>query len=360
MKKILIIEDDGMLRQTTSEFLDTEGYQPIQAENGLNGIKKAMEEIPDLILCDIALPKLDGYQVYKTLQQNPSTELVPFIFLTAKTEKEDIRAGMHMGADDYITKPFDFDELLTAIQTRLDKYQKIIDKTYENFYALLNNPLVGIYIYRDERLVFHNSKFADILGYQGNQLQNAFFKALIHPDDYEKFHSSVNKCKRGIQKRFYQKIRLLTKAQQYKEVECSGGLTALNNEQAVLGMIGKSDTGVDHTSEFNHLENLSKSIEQIIQKKDRIPEGQVKKLVETFYHGSDGHEFENREGLTQREIEVLQNICKGMTNQEIAERMYLSYKTIDSHRTHLLEKTGSRNTADLVIYAVKHHLVDLE
>jgi PAS domain S-box-containing protein len=360
MKKILIVEDDSMLRETTSEFLEGEGYQLIQAENGLNGIKKAMEEIPDLILCDIALPQLDGYQVYKTLQQNPSTELVPFIFLTAKTEKEDIRAGMHLGADDYITKPFDFDELLTAIQTRLDKYQKIINKTHENFYALLNNPLVGIYICREEKLVFHNSKFAEMLGYQKGQLQNTSFKALIHPDDYEYFHSSVNKCKRGVQKKFYQKVRLLTKDQQYKEVECSGGLTTLNNEPAVLGMVGMSDPGIDHSDEFNHLENLSKSIEHVIQKKDMIPEGQVKKLIETFDHGSDDHEFENREGLTRREIEVLKNICRGMTNQEIAEHMYLSYKTIDSHRTHLLDKTGSRNTADLVIYAVKNNLVDLD
>ena len=141
MSKILIIEDDVDLCQTTSDFLEKEGYSSLQSHDGLNGIKIAMEEMPDLILCDIALPQLDGYQVYKTLQQDSSTEPIPFIFLTAKTEKEDIRAGMNLGADDYITKPFDFDELLTAIQTRLAKYQKRIDQTYENFQGLLNNTI---------------------------------------------------------------------------------------------------------------------------------------------------------------------------------------------------------------------------
>ena len=360
MSKILIIEDDTDLSDITSEFLKKEGYNSIQAYNGLNGIKMAMEEMPDLILCDIALPQLDGYQVYRTLQQNSDTEPIPFIFLTAKTEKDDIRAGMNLGADDYITKPFDFDELLTAIQTRLAKYQKRINQTYENFQGLLNNTMVGVFICQEGRIVFSNPKFADIVGYQKQELEDINFKDLIHPEDQDNFDTAVRKCERGIHKRFHQKFRLLKKDNQYTEVESSGGITMLNNEKAVLGMVGISDSGFDHSGEFYSQEDLNKTVNMIIQKKEAIPDDAAQKLIEEFGKQQNHQEFKNEQGLTKREIEVLQHICRGMTNQQIADTLHLSIKTIDSHRTNLLEKTGSRNTADLVIYAIRNNAITLE
>ena len=272
MKTILIIEDDAMLLETTSDFLEKEGYQTLQAEDGLSGIKKTMDETPDMILCDIALPQLDGYQVYKTLRQNPSTEHIPFIFLTAKTEKEDIRAGMNLGADDYITKPFDFDQLLTAIQTRLAKYQKLLNKVYEDYYGLLNNSMIGVFIYQDGQIVFSNPKFAEIGGYQRQELDHTSAGELIHPDDQEHFFESVRKCERGIQKRFHVKFRLLKKDGQYLEVESSGGITNLSNEQAILGMIGVSNPGIDQPGEFYRLEDLNQTVNMIIQNKEAMPD----------------------------------------------------------------------------------------
>jgi len=360
MSKILIIEDDVELCQTTSDFLKKEGYNNIQAHDGLNGIKKAMEEMPELILCDIAMPQLNGYQVYKTLQQNSSTEPIPFIFLTAKTEKEDMRAGMNLGADDYITKPFDFDELLTAIQTRLAKYQKRINQTYENFQGLLNNNMVGVFICQDEQIVFSNPKFAEIVGYQKQELEDTNLKDLIHPEDQDNFDSAVRKCERGIHKRFHQKFRLLKKDNQYIEVESSGGISMLNNEKAVLGIVGISDPGFDYSGEFYAQEDLNKTVNMIIQRKEAIPDDAAQKLINEFGKEKKHKEFKNEEDLTKREIEVLQHICHGMTNQQIADTLHLSIKTVDSHRTNLLEKTGSRNTADLVIYAIRNNAVNLD
>jgi len=95
----------------TAEILEIENYQVRTAENGRVGIGKALAELPDLILCDIMMPELDGYDVYEALSQNRETASVPFIFLTAKSEKSDVRKGMTMGADDYVTKPFDIEEL---------------------------------------------------------------------------------------------------------------------------------------------------------------------------------------------------------------------------------------------------------
>src|SRR5690606_711201 len=121
MKKILLIEDNAEVRENTSEILELANYEVITAENGKIGVELAQRERPDLIICDIMMPELDGYGVLHILGKKPETARIPFIFLTAKTEKSDIRKGMTLGADDYLTKPFDDTDLLNAIETRLKK-----------------------------------------------------------------------------------------------------------------------------------------------------------------------------------------------------------------------------------------------
>lgn len=119
--KILIVEDNHDVRENLSEILSLSGYNTITAVNGKQGVERALAEIPDLILCDIMMPELDGYGVLRILSKNPLTEHIPFIFLSAKTGLLDIRKGMTLGADDYITKPFDDVELLDTIETRLTR-----------------------------------------------------------------------------------------------------------------------------------------------------------------------------------------------------------------------------------------------
>jgi DNA-binding response OmpR family regulator len=121
MKKILLIEDNDDIRNNTAEILELANYKVEVAENGKRGVEKAMEFLPDLIICDIMMPELDGYGVLHAIQRNESIKNTPFIFLTAKTERSDFRKGMESGADDYITKPFDGTELLTAVDSRLKK-----------------------------------------------------------------------------------------------------------------------------------------------------------------------------------------------------------------------------------------------
>src|SRR6478735_4631682 len=121
MKKILLIEDNNEIRENTAEILALANYHVITAQNGKVGVELAQHENPDLIICDIMMPELDGFGVIHILSKKAETALIPFIFLTAKTEKSDIRKGMNLGADDYLTKPFDDTELLNAIETRLRK-----------------------------------------------------------------------------------------------------------------------------------------------------------------------------------------------------------------------------------------------
>lgn len=119
MKKILLIEDDIVLRENTAELLELSNYNVVTAANGKLGVEAAIKELPNIIICDIMMPELDGYGVLEVLSKNESTQYIPFIFLSAKTERKDVRKGMDLGADDYITKPFQEEELTSAIESRI-------------------------------------------------------------------------------------------------------------------------------------------------------------------------------------------------------------------------------------------------
>ncbi|ERT08857.1 response regulator [Lyngbya aestuarii BL J] len=127
MSKILVIEDEFAIRDNIIELLEIEDFEVFSAENGRIGFQQASEHLPDLILCDVMMPDLDGYGVLSALRSNPTTATIPFIFLTAKAEHTDIRQGMGLGADDYLTKPCTAEELLEAVKTRLKK-QEIFEK----------------------------------------------------------------------------------------------------------------------------------------------------------------------------------------------------------------------------------------
>jgi DNA-binding response OmpR family regulator len=128
-KTILVIEDNNDIRENTAEILELAGYKTFTAENGKRGVELAVKEKPAVIVCDIMMPELDGYGVLHLLRKNPDTQNTPFIFLTAKTERGDFRKGMEMGADDYITKPFEDIELLNAVEMRLKKSQ-VLEQQY--------------------------------------------------------------------------------------------------------------------------------------------------------------------------------------------------------------------------------------
>lgn len=121
MKRILVIEDNPQTRNLFLKGFKAEGFYPIGAENGVMGLQQVQEKSPDLIICDISMPKLDGYTVLTKLRQDPATAAIPFIFVTGRASRNDIRRGMELGADDYITKPCTFKEVLAAIAVQLKK-----------------------------------------------------------------------------------------------------------------------------------------------------------------------------------------------------------------------------------------------
>ena len=124
MIKILIIEDDNAIRENTSELLELEGYSTLTASNGKIGLEKIKRHLPDLILCDLRMPEMDGFTVLKNLGQCTDMKRIPLIFFSAKSEKIDIKIGMDAGAEAYLVKPFEFEELLASIEKCLNNKKK--------------------------------------------------------------------------------------------------------------------------------------------------------------------------------------------------------------------------------------------
>jgi DNA-binding response OmpR family regulator len=163
---ILVIDDNKDIRENTAEILDLAGYKTFMAENGRSGVEIALKEKPSIIICDIMMPELDGYGVLHLLRKNPETQNIPFIFLTAKTERSDFRKGMEMGADDYITKPFEDIELLNAVEIRLKKSaisNNIYDASSTGFTRFLKDV-------KDVGLIQQMSERYDVESYERKQI----------------------------------------------------------------------------------------------------------------------------------------------------------------------------------------------
>jgi two-component system, sensor histidine kinase and response regulator len=179
MKKIAVIEDDVIVRETIIERLTEAGYFVVSAENGLNGIELIREQQPDLVLCDVMMPNLGGFGVLEYVRKDPATELIPFIFLSALSDKSDLRRGMLSGADDYLTKPFSKEELLNAVSVRLQKQQSFDQRMHDalekfrdslsrslphEFLTPLNSILGISHLLRDHMNDFGQAEVGEMLG----------------------------------------------------------------------------------------------------------------------------------------------------------------------------------------------------
>lgn len=206
MYKILVIEDADFVRENLSEILSLNGYEVLEAANGKIGVEQALAHLPDLIICDVMMPELDGYGVLQILGNNQKTADIPFLYLTAKTEKDDFRRGMSLGADDYISKPFDAAQLLQTIERRLKKSERLRQASapnskFEGFVneanalELLNNLSLNRELrhYQKKDLIFEEGKYPKFLYYlekgaiklfKTNEDGREFIVRIIAPGDF--------------------------------------------------------------------------------------------------------------------------------------------------------------------------------
>lgn len=322
MKKILIIEDDAILRENTAEFIKGQNFEVFTAEDGLIGVQETLKHLPDLILCDISMPNMNGYDFYKTIKQIKATATIPLIFFSAKTEKEDIRAAMQLGADDYMTKPFSFHELLKVINTRLAKYDTLKQISNEKFHALIDHPSLGIYIYQKGKFIFYNKPLANIFGYDYDEFSSIELEDLIN-DKYcnkSKILNTFERCLKSTKGSISLKFQATHKTLNLVFIELFGSVITYNGYTSIAGNIFKLDN-----------ENQAPFILKNIL--DPLPK------------------------LSNRELEVLELICIGKSSLEVSKILSIGQRTVETYRSKLLKKTESKNIAELIIYAIRNRLI---
>ena len=357
-KKILIIDDFIPLLDEVSEFLSLEGYKVYTAKNGAEGVQKAIQYTPDLILCDIEMPIMNGYDVYRTLEKIPDTSATPVVFLTAKATPQDFRFGLSLGVDDYITKPFTIEELTATINKRIEKREKNYKIANDKFASFAENPIIGMYIYLNDKFIFINEKLTKIIGYDLDEINSIdIFNIII--DDKEIIKKDFNNCYKGQKKNIYREMQILNKNKKPVLLEFFAKHIEINGKNAIVGGVLDISLKKQPSRNINH--NKIKEVLKFLTEEDKLI---VERAMQSSGNSKEQLEYKEKQiidkiGLSKRELEVLKLICNGYTNTEIAEQLFLSKRTIDRHRANIMDKTNSSNTAKLVGFAVKYHLVDL-
>ncbi|MGE5400991.1 MAG: LytR/AlgR family response regulator transcription factor [Ignavibacteriales bacterium] len=186
MIKILLIEDDTSLREGLRDLLEINGYTVSLASDGIEGLKNAKKDLPDLIICDIMMPRLDGFRMKEILNEDRDLAAVPFIFLTAKAEMKSFREGMDLGADDYVVKPFDLPALLKVIDTRLKRHCEILKKKTQN----TNLPETGV---ENKKLSQDDRLFANFSDNSPKVIRIGDIKAIEASGNYSQIYLASGK-----------------------------------------------------------------------------------------------------------------------------------------------------------------------
>lgn len=325
MYNLLFIEDDTDVLETTTELLLESGYKVITARDGEEGLSKCLHELPDCIICDITLPGMSGYEVFHTLRGMNQTRVIPFIFLSGRNERRDIRSGMQLGADDYIPKPFDFQELLKSVETQVKKREQFISREEKQAFKMLAHGDLPTFIYKNDRIVYGNRPLEILTGYSSGHLIGIHFLNLLFGDDIVAFMTEYQALLDGLKKETSLSVRLVKKDKEIVPVTWLGVVFHIKGEKVIVG----------------HL----------------LYSGKRKKQARFIQSSSNIY---GEVDLSKREKEILKCICMGLSNQEIAEKLYISERTVEGHKSNIYSKTGNKNVASLVVYAIKNELVDVD
>jgi PAS domain S-box-containing protein len=341
MKKVLLIEDDRILRENTEIFLGLKKYEVITAEDGMSGLRLAMDQLPDIIICDITMPIMNGFEVLKSLRANETTSVIPFIFLTAKAEKEDYRKGLQLGVDDYISKPFNFNELHSAIELRLEKAEKLIRSATEQYNSLMEISPFGFFIYRMNRIEYANPRFLEFTGYSLEELSVIDTTTLIPDKEIEKFILLLEHCGDEKSGNCQTEVTVIKKDGEPKVLLLACAVARYRPDGRYIFIASEKSGYPSNTG-------LPKEIIDQLQKLN--PESLA---ALTGHIQVNSRISRYTEQLSSRETEILGLICNGLTTLQISEKLFISPRTVEFHRANLMCKTGSKNVADLVKFAIR-------
>jgi DNA-binding NarL/FixJ family response regulator len=354
-RKILVIEDDVELGRLINVLLTTNGFEYIHVRSGAEGIQKAFEEVPDLILCDIGMTPIDGYQVFKILSESSKTNKIPFIFISGKSEIEDIRFGLELGADDYIIKPFSNSTLINTITTRLSKYERLMNTGRDELDVMIDLVPNPVFISDGEQILRINKHFKNAFKHIDiESKKNNKVSMLFEPSGYSTLEQVLHKCANNLLDSYHGDIivDLLGEFLPAK-ISITPTIKSTRNGNLIIMLV------MNHSTPENHSPSVDNLCKVLRDYNIKVTPPLLTKLTTLYNNKSSDDLMVPAFRFSEREKEVLRLSCEGMPIKQIADRLCISDRTVEKHRSNLMAKTGSKNIVEVLVYAIKSNLIDV-
>jgi len=356
-KKILIIEDDQRLGITIQNVLTFHKYDVCYANNGAAGIQKAFEYNPDLILCDINMDPLDGYQVYKVLEESSILNRIPFVFLTGSSDLEDIRYGMSLGADDYIVKPFNNADLLKTIERRLEKFKAIREDSTREFIRLFDLSPISMLIFDGKKIYQANSAFRNLLNLEKKDLTGVEIDKFIDPASIQKLQGTIPKYIADRNEIFNGIVKLKrNKGDEIQMKFVASEFEKYSNYTLFIGLfyaVVEAPSAIDTNLLISEVNSLLK------RENIKVTDALGEKITNIFKQKQLNLKNHRNTIFTARENQVLCLSMEGLPIKNIADRLSISDRTVEKYRTRLMEKAGAGNMIEVIVFALKNGLVEI-
>jgi DNA-binding NarL/FixJ family response regulator len=353
---ILIIDDDQRLGRTLENVLKSNGYDVCYANNGALGIQKAFEYNPDLILCDINMDTIDGYQVYNVLKESSLIDRVPFIFITGNSDLQDIRFGLNLGVDDYFVKPFDNNNLISSIEKRLSKYRRLKEVGKNEFKTLFRLSPYGIFLFEGNMISEANPTLIKMLELDEKNISSYSIDEIFDTASLLSVKERIEKCANGLLSSFSQNVNVVSKNDQKNQALFSASVyEKYSNHSLMIGLVQLNPTNKDIENDIYVSEIL-----RIFKKENiAVTETMGKKLTDIFKIHNVKVKKQLNSIFSDRENQVLHLSMEGLPIKIIADRLSISDRTVEKHRSSMMAKTNSNNMIEVIIYALRNNLIDI-
>ena len=352
---ILLIDDDQRLGRTIENVLKSNGYGVCFANNGALGIQKAFEYNPDLILCDINMDPIDGYQVYNVLKESSLIDRIPFMFITGNSDLQDIRFGLNLGVDDYFVKPFDNSNLINSIEKRLLKYRRLKEIGKQEFKTLFKLSPYGIFLFDGNMILEANPALIKILEIDSTKLTSYSIREILDTTSFQEIEVRIHKCTKGLLNSFSENVILTSKNGQKKQVFLSVSVyEKYSNHTLMMGLVIQNPSRNETEADVYVSEILK------ILKKENVVVTDVmgKKLTDIFK--IQAVKIKKQASIfSDRENQVLHLSMEGHPIKTIADKLSISDRTVEKHRSSMMGKTNSNNMIEVIVYALRNNLIDI-
>ncbi|MFA8300559.1 MAG: response regulator [Hyphomicrobiales bacterium] len=338
-KVVLVIDDDLILVKKIESLLSVHNMEPVIATSGSEGIRLAFERTPDLILCDLRMPNVDGYSVFDILRKACVIYSTPFVFMSSTSEISEIRKGMLIGADDFIIKPFTGNDFINTINVRIEKSEIIKGKILDDMKQILNYSTDGLFLMKGDRIVNANQALFNLLGYSLKALEEKSISEFMSEEDFVAIGQWMEKIGRGINIDFRRKISLKTKfGVRYDYITLVPVKGYLITKATIMGVL----QGASNTQKSFSLDDVFMSN----QNSDCL---RLDLDLESRFSDQDRSKLK----LTKREKEVLELSCMGYTIKEVADKLFISDRTVEKHRSQLMKRFSANNFIEVILLSIK-------